>query len=51
MGPEKRRLYWTKEEILPRVMPPFMYRIAPNTLIRDMDRLLMRFTDGPIMEE
>ena len=47
MGPENFREYSTKEEISPILMEPARYSSAPNTLIRDSERLLMKFTQGP----
>ena len=49
MGPENLREYSTKEEICPRVMFPSIYRKEPNMAIRHSPRLLMKFTEGPMV--
>ena len=49
MGPENLREYSTKEEILPSVIPPVRYISAPKRLMSVRERLLMKFTDGPVM--
>ena len=54
MGPENLREYNTKEDTLPRLMPPAMYRSdqfkspAPNRLTSARDKLLMKLTPGPV---
>ena len=49
MGPENRREYSTKEDRLPMVKWPNRNRMAPKMLTKDRDRLLMKFTEGPVM--
>ena len=44
------REYSTKEEMLPSDTPPAMYISAPNRLTMASDKLLTKFTDGPVME-
>ena len=48
MGPENLREYNTKEDTLPRLMPPAMYSSAPNRLTSARDKLLMKLTPGPV---
>ena len=50
MGPENLREYSTKEEILPSEIFPDRYISAPKMLISVKDRLLIKFTEGPVAQ-
>ena len=47
IGPENFLEYSTKDEMFPMLIFPNRYKMAPNTLIMDRERLLMKFTIGP----
>ena len=49
MGPENRREYSTKLDKSPMDRWPHRYRMAPKMLTKARDRLLMKFTEGPVM--
>ena len=48
-GPENRREYWTKLLRSPKPICPFRNSVEPNTQTSARERLLIKFTDGPVM--
>ena len=49
IGPENRREYSTKLDRSPMEMRCKRNSTAPKMLIKARDRLLMKFTEGPVM--
>ena len=49
MGPENRREYSTKLDRLPMERFPHRNKMAPKMLTKAKDRLLIKFTEGPVM--